>query len=127
MATHVYRLDVTYPPRSQEPGWEPPGWEPDYTVGPGGSDDEFYQFRWPASRLCLSAATAKRRADLFRKYGAEVTVVRSLPVEWPAIQPADSPGTCPACGSEIRAERGYVPGFTGMPVTCGDEWHDEED
>lgn len=36
-------------------------------------------------------------------------------------------GPCPACGSEIRAERGYVPGSTGMPVTCGDDWHDEED
>jgi hypothetical protein len=34
---------------------------------------------------------------------------------------------CPSCGSEIRAERGYVPGATGTPVTCGDDWHDEED
>ena len=37
--------------------------------------------------------------------------------------PADG---CPSCGSEVRAECGYVPGFTGMPVTCPDEWHDEE-
>ena len=36
------------------------------------------------------------------------------------------PDSCVACGSEVRGERGYVPGFTGMPVTCGDEWHDEE-
>lgn len=34
---------------------------------------------------------------------------------------------CVSCGSEIRAERGYVPGFTGMPVDCHDEWHDDED
>jgi hypothetical protein len=32
---------------------------------------------------------------------------------------------CPACGSEVHAERGYVPGRTGMPVTCNDEWHEE--
>jgi hypothetical protein len=41
-----------------------------------------------------------------------------------------SPNTnrdCPACGSETRAERGYVPGFTGMPADCGDGWHDAED
>ena len=35
--------------------------------------------------------------------------------------------SCPSCGSGIRTEPGYVPGFTGMPVTCSDEWHDEED
>ena len=34
---------------------------------------------------------------------------------------------CPACGSEVHAEIGLVPGFTGMPVSCPDEWHDEED
>ena len=34
---------------------------------------------------------------------------------------------CPSCGSEVRAELGLVPGFTGMPVSCSDEWHDEED
>ena len=36
-------------------------------------------------------------------------------------------GGCPACGSEVRDERGLVPGFTGMPVTCGDDWHDEDE
>jgi len=35
--------------------------------------------------------------------------------------------SCPACASEARSERGYVPGRTGMPVTCGNDWHDEED
>ena len=32
-------------------------------------------------------------------------------------------GECPACGSDDRMEAGYVPGFTGMPVTCTDDWH----
>jgi len=35
------------------------------------------------------------------------------------------PGTCPSCGSALRAERAYVPGSTGMPVTCGNDWHEE--
>lgn len=25
---HVFRLDVTYPPNSLEPGWEPEDWAP---------------------------------------------------------------------------------------------------
>jgi len=33
---------------------------------------------------------------------------------------------CPACASAVRAERGYVPGQTGQPVSCGNEWHYEE-
>lgn len=82
--TYVYSLHVTYPPRWLEPGWEPPGREPGYTVGSGGDDDELYQFRWPQNRLCRTLGTAKRRADLFRKYGAHVTITRSLPVEWPS-------------------------------------------
>jgi hypothetical protein len=82
--SYVYRLVVTYPEGSLEWGWEPPGWErypEDHFYVP---DDEGVEFRWPANRLCLSPATAKRRADLFRKYGATVEIVRSLPVEWPA-------------------------------------------
>jgi hypothetical protein len=35
-------------------------------------------------------------------------------------------GECPACGSEVRSEFGYVPGRTGMPVSCCDEWHEED-
>lgn len=34
--------------------------------------------------------------------------------------------SCPACGSESRAECYYVPGATGMPVTCGSDWHDDD-
>jgi hypothetical protein len=34
---------------------------------------------------------------------------------------------CPDCASEIRAEKGYVPGRTGQPVSCSNDWHYEED
>lgn len=37
------------------------------------------------------------------------------------------PKGCPWCGSRDRDERGLVPGFTGMPVSCGNEWHDGEE
>ena len=39
---------------------------------------------------------------------------------------AASPTPCPWCGSEVRAEHGYVPGATGMPVPCGNDWHDDD-
>lgn len=38
----------------------------------------------------------------------------------------DGPGECPACGSPDPAERAYVPGATGMPVDCGNDWHDDD-
>lgn len=82
--THVYRLQVTYPPGSLEYGWEPPepsGWAPERSFTPEGEDDDV--FRWPQNRLCLTLGTAKRRAKLFRTYGAEVTIERSDLVTWP--------------------------------------------
>jgi hypothetical protein len=85
--TRVYRLAVTYPPGSLEWGWEPPGWEPDEYRITSGTDAGAWDseaFRWPANRLCLSMGTAKRRAAIFRKYGAEVTIEPSDPVTWPA-------------------------------------------
>jgi hypothetical protein len=45
--------------------------------------DPCWGFRWPAGRTFLSATSAKRRAELLRRLGCEVTVERSLPVEWP--------------------------------------------
>jgi hypothetical protein len=86
---YVYRLDVTYPPGSQEPGWEPPGWDAlesdtDWFVD---RYDEMRWVGWPQNRLYLSPRGAKRRADLLCKYGATVEIVRSMPVEWPL--PAD--------------------------------------
>lgn len=82
---HVFRLDVTYPEGSRGPGWEPPGWV-DYVVtnGPDGGALENAEFRWPAERMFLSRSGANQRAKLLRGYGAKVTLVPSLPVEWPA-------------------------------------------
>lgn len=79
-ATRVYRLDVTYPPGSLVPGWEPAGWDPE----PAPYDEDRERFRWPVNRLCLTPTTAKRRAALFRSYGAQVEIVPSKPIEWPA-------------------------------------------
>jgi hypothetical protein len=38
----------------------------------------------------------------------------------------DGDGSCPSCGSGSRAELAYVPGRTGQPVSCSDDWHDED-
>lgn len=87
---HIYRLDVLYPEGSRfDPEhpedrrwdhWEPPGgtWDPGYSADPEYDD----RFRWPAERLYLSSSAAKRRAALFEKYGAKVTIERSEPVTW---------------------------------------------
>lgn len=78
----VYRLDITYPEGSQELGWEPPGWT---VTGPNGYfDEDDPEFRWPAEHLFLSRSGANKRAALLRGYGATVTLVPSLPLEWPA-------------------------------------------
>jgi hypothetical protein len=71
---YLYRLRVTLPPEAAEPGWEPQAWL---------DDDYRGDFRWPETRLYLSGGWARRRANLFRKYGAQVTIERSAPVTWP--------------------------------------------
>jgi hypothetical protein len=74
-ALHVYRLNVTLPPGSGDPEWEPPGWDDDmHNAGEG--------FRWPRVTRFLSQSAAERRANLLRKYGATVTVERSHAVKW---------------------------------------------
>lgn len=90
----VYRLAVEYPPGSLVLGWAPAGWEPatggyDPVSGEPYDEDEF---RWPQVRPYLSASGAKRRAELLRKFGAEVTIRRSLPVEWPEDEAATAAG-----------------------------------
>jgi hypothetical protein len=75
---YVYRLDVTLPPGSDEPGWRPAGWQhrsdwPDYQQ----------RFAWPERRHYLSLGGANGQARVFRSYGAKVKIVRSNPVTWP--------------------------------------------
>lgn len=84
MATHVYRLDVTYPPGSDAVDWEPPNWgehcgeyqEPD--TGAWVADD----FRWPTVRMYLSRKSAENRAERLRLFGATVEVVKSERITW---------------------------------------------
>lgn len=78
MTTRVYRLDVTYPPGSDAPGWTPEGWDPDEY-----RDAWTDKFVWPRARKFLSRRGAEDRAKLLRSYGATVTVVPSDPVTWP--------------------------------------------
>jgi hypothetical protein len=112
--SHVYRLDITYPPRSHpsmpdwEPDWEPEGWGDEgraqwaayrkdiaaFTAAGGDPEDPFGSpmkpqaeehpqwWGWPSARLYMSRSGAQGRAELFRKYGATVEIVRSKAVEW---------------------------------------------
>lgn len=85
--TRVYRLAVTYPGGSLEPGWEPLGWRaaPDETFG---YDER--EFCWPARRNYLTKGGADTAARVLRGYGAEVTIERSDPVTWPAAQAGEA-------------------------------------
>jgi hypothetical protein len=83
---YVYRLNVTLPPEAADPSWEPGAWLEELPSYPeGGMSPEALEdgFRWPRQRRFLSESGAKKQAGLFRKYGAEVTIERSAPVEWP--------------------------------------------
>lgn len=132
--TYAYRLEVTYPEGSQEPDWEPSAW-PEICKERGWYEEAYGASTWPdwpgwatwtKRKTYLSGSAAAKRKKLLERFGATVTMIRSLPIEWPAPEPVTLPDSCSSCGSEIRAEPGLVPGRTGMPVTCGDEWHDEE-
>lgn len=88
----VYRLAVTLPEGSTEPGWEPEGW---YEIceqrGWVASDRETgaeYDppFAWPRRKLYLSKLSAETRAKLLRSYGATVEIEESEPVAWPHIE-----------------------------------------
>lgn len=81
--SRIYRLAVTYPEGSREPGWQPPGWE-SYDPSSPLHDTEWQDFRWPRERKYLSKPGAEHGASVFRRYGATVTIERSDPVTWPA-------------------------------------------
>ena len=113
----IYRLDITYPPRSHwtvddwDIDWSPPGWGDDlraewakyredvdaFRAAGGNTDDPWDsgpmaprlpleaasdRFQWPVNRRYFNPRSAENRADLFRKYGATVKVLKSAPVEW---------------------------------------------
>ena len=81
MTTFVYRLHVTLPEGSDEPGWEPEGWIADVWYDADGEQSR--EFSWPRKRHCLSQSTANRWARQLRAWGANVVVERSNPVAWP--------------------------------------------
>ena len=83
MSTHVYRLDIIYPEGSGAPGWAPANWP--HPAAPRKLRRQMTRrgFTWPRERMFLSSSGAYYRAWLLESYGAEVTVRRSLPVEWP--------------------------------------------
>ena len=87
----VYRLDVTYPEGSRDPGWEPPDWREGLAVDLGyvHVDREvglewYPDFRWPRRRFYLNRAAAENRQRLLERCGAKVEVCASDIVNWPA-------------------------------------------
>jgi hypothetical protein len=87
---HVYALDVVYPEGSREPGWRPGCWsDPAYLktlTRKQRRDLAGAVFRWPRERMFLSSSGAYGRAGLLLWYGADVEVLPSDPVTWPASQ-----------------------------------------
>ncbi|WP_343466392.1 hypothetical protein AAI421_14660 [Rhodococcus aetherivorans] len=65
-------------------GWAPAGWKPEgnYVEILGTTD-----FVWPTTnKEYRSRPTAKKRADLLRRYGAECVVQRSSRITWPDLE-----------------------------------------
>ena len=82
----VWRLDIIYPEGSREPGWRPYGWESYLRSLPVLKRRRLRKagFSWPRERMFLSSSSAYGRACLLQAFGAEVQVLRSDPVTWPA-------------------------------------------
>jgi hypothetical protein len=81
-ALYVYRLIVTVPPESAEPGWRPDHFEdwPEDKQAYQGDDDSVW--RWPHRRLYLHGGAARERARLLEAWGATVVIERSHAVAW---------------------------------------------
>jgi hypothetical protein len=84
--TRVYRLAITYPEVKDwggVPRRHPVGWYPLCGAGCEEGSHDCWGYRWPREHLFLSRRGAEDRADLLRKLGCGVAVIRSLPVVWP--------------------------------------------
>lgn len=83
---YVYRLVITYPEGSHEPGWKPGCWG---ALLKGIKDRGQRRavrergFRWPRERVFLSADGAWHRAWTLTRFGAQAEVERSEAVTWP--------------------------------------------
>jgi hypothetical protein len=82
----VFRLDIIYPEGSREPGWRPYGWDSYLRSLPALKRRRLRKagFSWPRERMFLSSSSAYERACLLQAFGADVQVLRSDPVTWPA-------------------------------------------
>lgn len=96
MSDYLYRVVVTKMPEGSHweeelpdgdliggpvPGWAPAGWKPEgnYVEMLGTTE-----FVWPTTnKEYRSRSTAKKRADLLRRYGAECVIQRSSRITWP--------------------------------------------
>lgn len=147
--TYLYRLDVTYPPGSDEPDWAPSGWGADESHWEQEADTGaagVAPFVWPRARTYMSRAAALRRAALLESYGATVAVCRSLPVVWPDTAPDGGAETAtewairiqgttsvqPCTGWEDAAERAAQGLGLGLPMEVvrretGGDWQPAED
>lgn len=88
---YVYRLNVTLPPGSDVPGWEPDNWTEwcdqngwtDYESDTGAATTAVFSWtKLMRRKHFLSGAGAEQRAKLLREFGAIVKVERSNAVRW---------------------------------------------
>jgi len=91
----IYRLAITYPEGSHEPGWRPASYDdPRFLATLTARQRREHKkrpFQWPRERQFLSSSGAYGRAMVLRWYGAQVEVLASDPVTWPGSVRRDSP------------------------------------
>jgi hypothetical protein len=78
----------------------------------------------------LRVAAEKNLRSLVRELNlawSELSGLSLADAEADDVVDAEILDVCPSCASAVPADRGYVPGSTGLPVTCPDEWHEDED
>lgn len=87
---HLYRLDVIYPEGSDDPSWVPDEdeWvalceERGYTEYWGDAFRYPEWPGWPTPRIYRTRHGAEKRAHYLERFGAKVTIHKSLPVQWP--------------------------------------------
>lgn len=113
----VYRLEIIYPEGSRQPGWRPYGWDAYLKSLPVLKRRRLRKegFSWPRERMFLSSSSAYERAMLLQAFGAEVQVLRSDPVTWPAhwtwedeayrARPAWAPEAFDSSGMTVLSDR----------------------
>lgn len=97
-SVRIWRLMISYPEGSTEPGWRPSGWAEQSLPARLRHGLRRTRFRWPRERMFLSASGASRRAGLLRRYGATVDIQPSDPVTWPG-----DPGSTDGCQKLVTA------------------------